>query len=258
MISLFLTALGLCCAWMAVLWLVQRFTGNAALVDLGWTFSVPMLHLYFAWFSGGSRERGLLLAAMVCLWGLRLGGHLFWTRLRPGMEEEGRYKKLREEWGSGFQSKLFWFYQAQALAAFLLVVVFWPSYRDLRSELGLYELAGSLLFALGLAGGSLADAQLSSFKKRAHSKEVCQDGLWNYSRHPNYFFETVLWFGWATFALASPGGSWAVLAPLTILHLVLNVTGIPPTEQQSLRSKGEAYREYQRTTSAFIPWFKGR
>ncbi|MBN9417545.1 MAG: DUF1295 domain-containing protein [Candidatus Eremiobacteraeota bacterium] len=259
MIGLFVTGLGICCAWMGLLWLVQRlFTGNAALVDLGWTVSVPMLHLYFACFAGGDRLRGLLLATMTCIWGLRLGGHLFWTRLRPGMEEEGRYQKLREEWGSGFQLKLFWFYQAQALAAFLLVVVFWPCYRDARSELGLYELLGSLLFSIGLAGGSLADAQLSAFKKRAAKGEVCQDGLWFYSRHPNYFFETVLWFGWAAFALSSPGGCWAMLAPLTILHLVLHVTGIPPTEQQSLRSKGEAYREYQRTTSAFFPWFKRR
>lgn len=256
--TLLLVALALCSAFMALLWYVQRWTGNAALVDLGWTLSVPLLHLHFAWNSGGDRGRGLLLASMVCLWGARLGGHLFWTRLRPGMEEEGRYKKLREEWGSGFQAKLFWFYQAQALAAFLLVVVFWPCYRDPRSTIGCYELVGAFLFTFGLSGGGLADAQLAAFKSRARSGEVCQQGLWNYSRHPNYFFETVLWFGWATFALASPGGSWAVLAPLTILHLVLNVTGIPPTEQQSLRSKGDAYREYQRTTSAFVPWFKRR
>jgi len=256
--SLFLVGFALCSAFLALLWVIQRFTGNAAIVDLGWTLSVPLLHLYFAWFSGGDRARGLLLAAMVCLWGARLGGHLFWTRLRPGMEEEGRYKKLREEWGDHFQSRLFWFYQAQAVAAFLLVVVFWPCYRDGRPELGVYELAGSLFFAVGLAGVAVADAQLAGFKKRADHGQVCQDGLWYYSRHPNYFFETVLWFGWAIFALGSPGGSWAVLAPLAILHLVLNVTGIPPTEQQSLRSKGEAYREYQRSTSPFVPWFKRR
>jgi len=240
---------------MLLLWLVQRVTGNAALVDLGWTASVPMLHLYFAWNSGGDRGRGLLLAALVCIWGARLGGYLFWTRLRPGMEEEGRYKKLRQEWGEGFQSKLFWFYQAQALAAFLLVVVFWPTYRDPRATLGVYEVAGALVFLIGLLGVASADAQLSRFKGRSQHGKVCREGLWNYSRHPNYFFETVLWFGWALFALGSPAGSWAVLAPLTILHLILNVTGIPPTEAQALRSKGEEYRDYQRTTSAFIPWF---
>ncbi|MBS2040006.1 DUF1295 domain-containing protein [bacterium] len=247
-----LSALAICCLWMALLWLIQRFTGNAAVVDLGWTLSVPFLHFYFAWLGGGDLGRGLALAAMVCLWGLRLGGHLFWTRLRPGMPEEGRYQKLRDEWGDKFQSRLFLFYQAQALAAFALVAVFWPFYRDASPGLGWTQVLGSLLFALGFAGVSLADAQLAQFKKRSTHGGVCQDGLWNYSRHPNYFFETMLWFGWATFA----GGGWSLLAPLTILHLVLNVTGIPPTEEQALRSKGDAYRDYQRTTSAFVPWFK--
>jgi len=241
---------------MLLLWLLQRVTGNAALVDLGWTASVPMLHVYFALYSGGDRGRGLLLASLVCIWGARLGGYLYWTRLRPGMEEEGRYKKLREEWGQSFQWKLFWFYQAQALAAFLLVVVFWPTYRDPRTVLGIYEVVGALVFLIGLLGVASADAQLSRFKGRSQPGKVCREGLWNYSRHPNYFFETVLWFGWALFALGSPGGSWAVLAPLTILHLVLNVTGIPPTEAQAVRSKGEEYRNYQRTTSAFVPWFR--
>ncbi|MFN8613888.1 MAG: DUF1295 domain-containing protein [Vulcanimicrobiota bacterium] len=247
-----LSALAICCAWMASLWVLQRLSGNAALVDLGWTLSLPFLHCYFAWYAGGDRARGLLLAAMVCVWGLRLGGYLFWTRLRPGMAEEGRYQKLRQEWGASFQMKLFWFYQAQALAAYGLAVVFWPFYRQSCPGLGWPQFLGGLLFCLGLSGGALADAQLAGFKRRAEHAQVCQDGLWYYSRHPNYFFETLLWFGWATFA----GGGWALLAPLTILHLVLNVTGIPPTEEQAVRSKGDAYREYQRTTSPFIPWFK--
>jgi steroid 5-alpha reductase family enzyme len=242
---------------MFLLWMVQRQTGNAALVDLGWTVSVPALHLYFAWTVGGASGRGLLLALLVFLWGLRLGGYLYWTRLRPGMEEEGRYQKLRQQWGERFQSNLFWFYQAQALAAFVLVVVFLPVYRDTRAAIGPCEGLGVAIFLLGWAGVALADSQLNQFKADgANHGKVCQVGLWNYSRHPNYFFECLLWFGWALYGLSSPGGFWALLAPLTILHLVLNVTGIPPTEEQSLRSKGEAYREYQRSTSAFLPWFK--
>ena len=250
------TALAGVCAWMLLLWMVQRVTGNAALVDLGWTVSVPALHLYFAWGAGGSPARGFLLASLVTLWGLRLGGYLAWTRLRPGMPEEGRYQQLREEWGEHFQRNLFWFYQAQAWAAFALVVVFVPVYQDVR-PVGSLELLGIGLFLLGWSGVSMADAQLSEFKSQeANRGRVCQSGLWNYSRHPNYFFECVLWFGWATYGIASPGGTWAFLAPLTILYLVLHVTGIPPTEAQSVRSKGDAYREYQRTTSAFVPWWK--
>jgi steroid 5-alpha reductase family enzyme len=254
--SLLIGGLALVSSLMFLLWMLQRQTGNAAVVDLGWTASVPMLHLYFAVASGHAwSPRHLLLVLLVSLWGLRLGGYLFWTRLRPGMPEEGRYIKLREEWGPHFQRNLFWFYQAQALASLWLVGVFLPFYHDSQSLVGLWELAGLGVFLLGWAGVTLADLQLHQFKSRGH-RGVCQLGLWNYSRHPNYFFESLLWVGWALYVQASAGAALAWLAPATIIHLVLNVTGIPPTEAQAVRSKGDAYREYQRTTSAFVPWFK--
>jgi steroid 5-alpha reductase family enzyme len=85
---------------------------------------------------------------------------------------------------------------------------------------------------------------------------VCQAGLWNYSRHPNYFFEALLWCGFALAALSSPWGWVCLLCPLLMLYFLLRVTGIPLTEEYALKSKGDAYREYQRTTSALVPWFK--
>jgi len=255
-LSLLIGGLALVSSLMFLLWMLQRQSGNAAVVDLGWTASVPMLHLYLALATGhGHSPRHLLLVLLVSLWGLRLGGYLFWTRLRPGMPEEGRYVKLREEWGPQFQRNLFWFYQAQALASLWLVGLFLPFYLDSSCSFGVWELAGLGVFLLGWAGVSLADRQLHAFKSQGNHG-VCQVGLWNYSRHPNYFFESLLWMGWALYTQGAPGAGWTWLAPLTIVHLVLNVTGIPPTEAQSLRSKGEAYREYQRTTSAFVPWFK--
>ena len=105
-----------------------------------------------------------------------------------------------------------------------------------------------------MLGEAVADAQLAAFKRRAAPHEVCDRGLWRYSRHPNYFFQWLIWMGWFAFALASPGGWVAVIAPATILYLLLRVTGIPATEEQSLRSKGDAYRQYQARTSAFVPW----
>ena len=241
-------------SWMFLLWMVQRQSGNAAIVDVGWTVSMPALHLYFAWGTGG---RNLFLAGLVVLWGLRLGGYLFWTRARPGMPEEGRYQQLRLEWGEHFQRNLFWFFQMQGWAVLFLAFCFWPIYADSRCSLGFWEFLGTGLFLIGWVGVCLADFQLHRFKSDPkHHGQVCQVGLWNYSRHPNYFFETVLWLGWASYGQASPGAGWAWLAPLSILHLVLNVTGIPPTEAQLLRSKGELYRRYQDTTSVFVPWFK--
>jgi steroid 5-alpha reductase family enzyme len=110
---------------------------------------------------------------------------------------------------------------------------------------------------LALIGEAVADAQLAAFKRTPHAPgEVCQRGLWNYSRHPNYFFEWLIWVAWALFALASPYGWLAVACPLLMFYFLFRVTGIPATEAQALRSKGEAYRAYQRSTSAFVPWFK--
>jgi steroid 5-alpha reductase family enzyme len=106
-------------------------------------------------------------------------------------------------------------------------------------------------------GEATADSQLKAFKKDPSNKsKVCSQGLWNYSRHPNYFFQWLMWMSYFVFALASPYGYLAIISPAIILYLLLKVTGIPMTEEQSIRSKGEAFKKYQQTTSAFVPWFK--
>jgi steroid 5-alpha reductase family enzyme len=106
-----------------------------------------------------------------------------------------------------------------------------------------------------ITGEALADAQLAAFKRDAANRgRVCEAGLWRYSRHPNYFFEWLIWVAYFVFAVGSPWGWVALIGPASILYLLLRVTGIPMTEEQSLRSRGDAYRRYQRTTSAFIPW----
>ena len=123
--------------------------------------------------------------------------------------------------------------------------------------LSAFEYAGIALWLIALAGEAVADAQLAAFKRDPTSHgQVCQRGLWNYSRHPNYFFEWLIWVAWALFALASPYGWIALLCPLLMFYFLFRVTGIPATEAQALRSKGDAYRRYQQTTSAFVPWFK--
>jgi steroid 5-alpha reductase family enzyme len=112
---------------------------------------------------------------------------------------------------------------------------------------------------LGLAGESLADLQLSQFVARPENRgKICQVGLWRYSRHPNYFFEWTIWVSYFLFALGQPYGAWTFYCPLIMLHFLVNVTGVKLSERGSLARKGDAYREYQRTTSAFFPWFPRR
>ena len=121
--------------------------------------------------------------------------------------------------------------------------------------IGMLEWLGVAIWALGLAGETLADRQLARFRADpANRGRVCTVGLWRYSRRPNYFFEWTIWVAYAAFALGSPPWGWAGLAmPALMLHFLLNVTGVRATEAQALRSKGAAYREYQRRTSAFVP-----
>ena len=122
-----------------------------------------------------------------------------------------------------------------------------------------WELVGLAVWALGYVIESVADSQKMLFLQRmsaaGEKDRVCDVGLWRYSRHPNYFFEWLIWVAFFVFALGSPWGWLALIGPASILYLLLRVTGIPLTEEQSIRSKGDAYRRYQQTTSAFIPWF---
>ena len=113
-----------------------------------------------------------------------------------------------------------------------------------------------ILWVVAWLGEAVADAQLAKFKADPASKgRTCRVGLWRYSRHPNYFFEWLTWVAFAWFATSSPNGWIGWISPALILYFLLRVTGIPATEEQALRSRGENYRRYQETTSAFLPWF---
>jgi steroid 5-alpha reductase family enzyme len=126
--------------------------------------------------------------------------------------------------------------------------------RNANPTLHPLEIAGVALRAVGLVGESIADRQLAAFRRDPANKgQVCDVGLWRYSRHPNYFFEWTIWVGYAAFALASPLGALALASPALMLHFLINVTGVRATEAQALRSKGEKYRRYQERTSMFVP-----
>lgn len=245
------TAAGL----MFLLWLIHLRTGNAAIVDAGWAGGLAVLAILYSALGGGYWLRSAIVAAMAGIWGFRLAVYLLTTRI-IGHPEEGRYHELRRQWKKNIALKFLLFFEFQALLCAVLAVPFLTASRNPDPRISALEWLAVALWAMAMAGEATADTQLNRFKADPSNKgRTCQAGLWRYSRHPNYFFEWLIWVAFALFALASPGGFWGLLSPLLILYFVLRVTGIPATEAQAIRTRGEEYRRYQKTTSAFVPWF---
>lgn len=241
---------------MFLIWLVSVRINNAGLVDVGWALGLVVLAAWYGWHGPGFPARRWILAGMVVAWGLRLAIHL--VRRIAREPEDGRYQQLRREWqGSNVNLRFLLFFEAQALLDVLLSLPMLIACMNPASQLNALEYAGIGLWLVAVIGESIADSQLAAFKRdSANRGHVCQRGLWNYSRHPNYFFEWFVWVAWAVYALASPFGWLAIICPVLMLVFLLRVTGIAATEAQALRSRGEEYARYQQSTSAFVPWFK--
>lgn len=236
-------------------WLWHLRTRNAGWVDVAWALGIGLAAVLFALGGPGDPGRRVLAAALAGLWSLRLGLHLA-LRVARDPEEDGRYRQLRREWGGNLALKFLGFFQFQALLDLLLAVPFLLASLDPSPRIHPLAWIGAGMALLAMAGEALADAQLRAYKAGPHPPGgVCRRGLWAWSRHPNYFFEWLTWVGFALLAAPSPWGWTAFAAPALILFFLLRVTGIPATEAQALRSKGDAYRRYQAEVSAFVPWF---
>jgi steroid 5-alpha reductase family enzyme len=241
------------------LWWLGIRNHNFSYVDIGWSVNFAVLAVLYAWLAPGDLSRRVIIAAMFTAHGLRLGWHL--SKRIIGEPEEGRYQQLRKDWGGSgnLNLKFLGFFEFQAvLNAFLTLPLLIACFND-APRIHVLEIVGVAIFLVALIGESTADAQLAAFKRNpANEGGVCDRGLWRYSRHPNYFFEWLIWIAYAVFALASPHGWIALAMPVLMLHFLINVTGLKATEEQALRSKGERYRLYQARTSGFVPWFPKR
>jgi steroid 5-alpha reductase family enzyme len=244
-----------CCVIMFFVWLWSYRIGNAGVVDIFWSYNFPVIALILLLLAPGFETRKLLICGMVIIAGFRLGTHLLIRVTKHLRQEEPRYAQIRKEWGEKAEVKMAFFFQMQALSNILLAVPFFIIAMNTASQLSLFEYAGAALWAISVIGEATADAQLASFKRvPANKGKVCDVGLWGYSRHPNYFFEWLMWVSYFVFALGSPYGYIAIISPAIILYLLLKVTGIPMTEEQSIRSRGDAFKDYQKRVSVFVPW----
>ena len=238
---------------MLVLWAIQYKTENAGTVDVAWSFCTGLTAAALALMSQvGSEERHMIIAVLAALWGIRLGMHILSRVMNE--TEDGRYRHMRLSSGNYAQPVMFVFFQIQASWVILFALPMWAAAQAPATELRIWDFIGIAIWLVAMAGEWLSDKQLSEFRQNPDNKgKVCQVGLWRFSRHPNYFFE---WLHWLAYVFIGIGSAywWVCVAAVVVMYIfITKITGIPFTEQQSIRSRGDAYREYQKTTSSFFP-----
>ena len=253
--TLVLTVYLVMVAVMVGLWVLQLRVRNVSIADVGWCAGLIAVVLWYATQATGDTERKTLVAALAVIYAGRLGLYILLNRV-IGKSEEARYRRLREQWGSSESVRMFGYFQLQALAVVLFSLPFLVVIQNPQPPFALIDLVGLLIWVVAVFGETMADLQLAQFRSKAWNRDrVCRDGLWRYSRHPNYFFEWLHWWAYVAMGVTTPGWFLTWIGPIGMGWALLKVTGIPWVERQALASRGEDYREYQRTTSAFVPWF---
>jgi steroid 5-alpha reductase family enzyme len=240
-------------ALVSLVWLGSLRARDASLIDRWWGLGFALLAWVYLVAMRPAGPRGPLLAVLVSIWGLRLGWHI--TRRNRGHGEDPRYAAMRAAsprtfpWSS--LVTVFW------LQAALMWVVGLPLHAAMRpdspGQLGLLDLAGIGSWLVGFAFEAIGDAQLAAFRSDpANRGRVMDRGLWAWTRHPNYFGDATLWWGFGLFALSTPGAWWTLVGPLVMSVLLVRVSGAALLERHLSARPG--YLEYVRRTSAFLPW----
>ncbi len=249
----YLTLLGILFLYFNFWFLISLWRKRNDVVDIAWGLGFVILTWSALWMSGNYEERQWLVTTLVTVWGLRLSWHIY-TRSR-GREEDARYRQLREEWQSFFLLRSYVFiYLLQGMLLFIIVLPVLYIERESYSTLRWRDLIGALLWLIGFLFEVIGDRQLIQFMKRPENKgKLMTSGLWQYTRHPNYFGEVVMWWGIWVISRSVTGAYWTILSPLLITYLILKVSGIPLLEKKyTSHPEWEAYRA---KTNAFFPWF---
>ncbi len=241
-------------AMMAILWLISIKIRNVSIVDLFWGFGFVVAGwVYFA-STEGLEARKILLMTMVSIWGLRLSIYLAWRN--NGKGEDFRYQKFRKDFG---EHRYWWYsffsvFLLQGLLMWLISAPLLGAQFYTGNNLGILDFIGVVIWIIGFTFEAGGDIQLARFKADLANKDkVLDTGFWHYTRHPNYFGDAAVWFGYGLICLAA-GSYWPVLGSVLMTALVIKVSGVALLEK-TLKTTKPGYQEYVRTTSAFVPWF---
>jgi len=239
-------------------WACQLVAHNGGWTDVFWTYGTAAICAVAALvpFAGQTAPnwRQIAVAALITLWGLRLGTYIAIRVARS--PEDVRYAALRQSWGEAFQRRMFALLIVQAPATALLSVSVVMAARSPDLHVRIVDGIGAAVMVVAVVGEALADRQMKRFKAQHRGPlAVCDSGLWAWSRHPNYFFEFVGWLAYPVIAIeTSRPWSWmSLLAPTVMFGLLRYGTGVPPLEAAMRRSKGAAYARYQALVGPFVP-----
>lgn len=224
-----------------------------SIVDIFWGLGFILVAFVTLVKSGDFLPKQVLITILTCIWGIRLSTHLFMRKLGKG--EDRRYTELRKKWGK--HKILRAYIQVFLFQGLLLIIISTPiilinTFHS--ASLSIADQFGLFVWCFGFIIESISDYQLRSFKKIPENRDkLLQEGLWKYSRHPNYFGESLMWWGIAIIALTTPYGIFALISPILITLLLLFVSGIPLLEQK-YKTHAE-YMKYASATSKFVLWF---
>lgn len=239
----------------SALWVASVRLRDASIVDPWWSVGFLAVALRTVASSGLSSPK-VLLVTMVAIWSLRLSWHLH--RRARGKPEDPRYQSFRERFGA---ERYWWvsFFQVFVLQGVLLLVVSAPLQCALAVQgedpLRWNDVVGAAVWLVGFLFEAVGDAQLQAFRGDPTKRGAVLDtGLWRYTRHPNYFGDALLWWGFGLCALDAPGGALALVGPLVMTVLLRRVSGVTMLEPMLARTR-PGYAEYVRRTSPFIPWW---
>jgi steroid 5-alpha reductase family enzyme len=249
---LILLGLAVIVVFFTALWGLSVRLQNSSIADVGWGPGILLIGLTYYVTSGGYPLRAQLTLVLLAIWGIRLAVHL---GIRNRLEgEDFRYVKWRDE----YEDSWWWFSYGKVflLQAVIAWVVSLPIYFSIVSlvpaSLNLFDYLGVLVFLVGLVFEGVGDEQLRRFRAERENKgQVLDTGLWRYSRHPNYFGEAMVWWGFGLIGLAA-GGFPGLLGPFILTYLLLYVSGVPLLEASLVTTK-KGYITYVGRTPAFVP-----
>lgn len=238
-----------------ILWLWSVLIKNVSIVDIFWGFGFVFVNAFYIYSLEEINPRNLLLLALVSIWGLRLTIYLAVRNIGKG--EDYRYQQFRKDYG---EKRYWWFsyFQVFLLQGALILIVSLPlfgvHYSDASGELIWLDYIAILVWLIGFSFEAGGDYQLYKFKKNINNKgKVLNTGFWKYTRHPNYFGDSTVWWSYALFSIAA-GSYWQIIGAIIMTLLIIKVSGVALLEK-TLNNTKPKYKEYIENTNSFFPWF---